>query len=139
MSLNSSELSEGRPSRFGLYIPNSPYGLCGLRTTSKFHTAVRAQELCDGRCGRFGLPVPKSPYSLCGRNATLKLLSIRGQELCGSRGSRPGLPVPNRPYGLCGRKATKVIQKFFIWDTEKGYSVVFENCTAFSVLAVFGT
>ena len=64
----------GRP---GLLFPDSPYGLCGRKSTLKKKKMKRgtegALELCDSRGDRPGLPVPDSPYGLCGRKATLNL------------------------------------------------------------------
>ena len=48
-------LCESRGGRPGLHVSNSPYGLCGRKTTLN-STRVRAQGLCESRGGRPGLP-----------------------------------------------------------------------------------
>ena len=73
------ELCEGRGGRPGLFVPNSPYGLCeggpaAGTSPVKVGGVFRAQELCsESRSGRPGLPVPNSPYGLRGRTATLNM------------------------------------------------------------------
>ena len=96
-SFRAQELWESWGGRPGLPIPNSPYSICGRKTTLNLLN-VRAQELWESWSGRPGLPVCNSPYSLCGRKATLNLLNLRAQELWEGRGGCP--------YGLCGREAT---------------------------------
>ena len=98
-------MCESRGGRPGLPVPNSPYGLCGLKAALNLKSP-RAQELCESRGGCPEFPVSDSPCGLCGRRATLNLKSPRVQELCESRGGRPGLPVPNKPDGFGGRKTT---------------------------------
>ena len=62
-------------------VPNSPYGLCGRKTTlKKKNEDLRAQELCERRGGRPGLPVRNSPYGLCGRKAALKKKKKKEKE-----------------------------------------------------------
>ena len=67
--LRAQESCDSRGGRPGLPVPNSPYGLCGRKTTLNELTRLRAQELCESRGGRPGFPVHNSPYGLCGRKA----------------------------------------------------------------------
>ena len=53
-------------SKFGLPVPNSPYGLCGRKTTLNSNSRTsKAQELRESHGGRPELPIPNSPYGLC--------------------------------------------------------------------------
>ena len=93
-------------SKFGLPVPNSPYGLCGRKTT--LNSNSRTSKLRS--CVKVTVDVLSFP-SLIVRTVSVdskqhRIQRYRAQELHESRGGRPGLPVPDNSHGLCGRKAT---------------------------------
>ena len=73
-SVRDQELCESRHGRLGLPVPNTPYGLCGLKATLTLnlcHTEIRSCVKVE--VAVLGPPTFTQPYGFCGRKATLNL------------------------------------------------------------------
>ena len=84
---------------FEVAVPNSPYGLCGRKSTLNLNYGKSRKHW---GFVNFEVAVPSSPYNLYGRKATLNLNYSESRNHMGFVNFE--VAVTNSSYSLCGRK-----------------------------------